>query len=266
MPPELPDLTPAQYWLVYYGLIVTTVTFFSAFVYFVYAQKRVSSTYSIPLFLGAAVVFIAGYHHLTLLQGWEAAFASSGNMFAFQGGDPLNELHRYIHWFLTVPLLVVQLVLVTTSKGQARGRLAAKLGIAAALMIVLGYPGASSDGAGVLGARGFWGLASMVPFLYILYVLYGELSYAIDDQSAAVATAITRARFILVVTWSVYPIMYLFPLLGGESAAVLVMVQVGYALADVLAKAVYGAYVYRIARTKTLEAASTSTKPASATP
>ena len=114
-------------------------------------------------------------------------------------------------------------------------------------MIALGYPGElSTDGL----TRNVFGLLSTVPFLYILYVLFVELTRSLDRQPAAVRTTVSRLRILLVATWGVYPIAYLLPLLGFDGATAWVGKQAGYSVADILAKALYGLLIFKIARLK----------------
>jgi bacteriorhodopsin len=64
---------------------------------------------------------------------------------------------------------------------------------------------------------------------------------------------IKMLRLALVGLWGVYPIAYLFPVLGGDffgGADGFVLRQAGYSIADILAKAAYGLAIYKIARVK----------------
>ncbi len=64
------------------------------------------------------------------------------------------------------------------------------------------------------------------------------------------ATTVSRLRILLFATWGVYPIAYLIPLLGFDSAGAWVGKQAGYSIADILAKALYGLLILKIARLK----------------
>jgi bacteriorhodopsin len=118
---------------------------------------------------------------------------------------------------------------------------------AAAVMIALGYPGEIS---GDDLTRNVFGLLSTVPFLYILYVLFVELTRSLDRQPPAVRATVSRLRILLFATWGVYPIAYLLPLVGLNGADAWVGKQAGYSIADILAKALYGLLIYKIARLK----------------
>ena len=54
----------------------------------------------------------------------------------------------------------------------------------------------------------------------------------------------------LIATWGVYPISYLLPMLGIEGGNAFVGRQVGYTVADILAKCLFGLTIYKIARLK----------------
>ena len=68
---------------------------------------------------------------------------------------------------------------------------------------------------------------------------------------------VSAARYITVVTWLFYPIVYLFPLPGLSGAAANVGDRVGYSIADVLAKAGFGLFIYVIALRKSQDEAKT---------
>ena len=116
-------------------------------------------------------------------------------------------------------------------------------------MIALGYPGEIATDT---GTRLLFGTLSTIPFIYLLYVLFVELSRSLDRQPGEVKHTIKMLRIALVGLWGVYPIAYLFPVFGGFFAGAdgFVLRQVGYSVADILAKAAYGLAIYKIARVK----------------
>lgn len=60
-----------------------------------------------------------------------------------------------------------------------------------------------------------------------------------------------RDQLLLLPPWDVYPIAYLLPAFGIVGAAAAAGVQVGYTIADVLAKPIFGLYIFAIAKAKT---------------
>jgi len=271
---ELPALTPEQYSLVYNMFSFTIATMAAAFVFFVMAQKNLAPKYRISMMVSALVVFIAGYHYWRIFNSWEHAFALNEAAQMYEPtGDLFNDAYRYVDWLLTVPLLVVELVLVMDLPKGESGPLAAKLGFAAALMIILGYPGEASSNAEFFGYRGAWGFASTIPFIYVLYKLFFGLGDVIQRQSGEVATLLGNARLLLFLTWGWYPIVYMIPMAYGgafpsETPGTVVALQVGYTIADIAAKAGYGVLIYNIARQKSIEEGynvDKMTEPATAT-
>ena len=116
-------------------------------------------------------------------------------------------------------------------------------------MIALGYPGeVSSD----TGTRLLWGTLSTIPFLYIIYTLFVELGKSLATQPPRVQLLMGNLRLLLFGSWGFYPIAYLFPLIFGSlSSSGIVALQVGYSLADIIAKAGFGTLIYFIALEKT---------------
>jgi bacteriorhodopsin len=162
-------------------------------------------------------------------------------------GKPFNNAYRYVDWLLTVPLLMVELILVMKLSKAETYKRAWTLGLAAALMIVLGYPGEISADA---GTRWLWWTLSMIPFVYIVGTLFFGLTKSIEDQPAEAKSLVNKARWIVILTWSFYPIVFMFPMLGLTGGTADVAVEVGYSIADILAKAGFGVIIYMIARRK----------------
>ena len=120
-------------------------------------------------------------------------------------------------------------------------------------MIVLGYPGdAKLDLFGL--EPSMWGLLSTIPFLYILYVLFIELGKSLVRQSAEVQKKVRILRLLLIATWGVYPITFILAMSDAPATAdQFVAREVGYTIADILAKCLFGLIIYSIARIKSAE-------------
>merc|ERR1711907_483733 len=206
--------------------------------------------YRNAILISSMVVLIAFYHYLRIFESFERAYdvseiATAG---AIMGGEPFNDAYRYVDWLLTVPLLLMELVMVMDLSSEQTSSLCMSLGGAAALMILFGYPGEISDSNGVRWI--FWG-AAMVPFVYIVYTLFIGLSSAVENQSPQKARElVSMARYVTVISWCTYPIIYLFPMFGLTGAGAQVSLQVGYTVADIIAKPIVGFMVVSIATTK----------------
>jgi bacteriorhodopsin len=194
------------------------------------------------------VTFIAGYHYLRIFDSFKHA-STDGTVLLDQSQNAFNEAYRYVDWLLTVPLLLVEVIAVLALAKEVSRSLIMRLVPASAAMIALGYPGEVSD---VQGTQVLFGVLSTIPFLYILYVLFVELGKSLDRQPEGVAATIGRLRLLLIATWGVYPISYILGMGGDATAEQFVGVQVGYTVADVLAKCVFGLTILKIARMKSM--------------
>ena len=217
-------------------------------VYTLVSQQRVLAKYRNALVMSSMVTFIAGYHYLRIFDSFKHA-TTDGTVLLDGSQNAFNEAYRYVDWLLTVPLLLVEVVAVLALTAAVSKSLIMRLVPASAAMIALGYPGEISD---VQGTQITYGVLSTIPFLYILYVLFVELGKSLDRQPEGVAKSISNLRLLLIATWGVYPIAYMFNIWGSATPESFVAVQVGYTLADVLAKCVFGLTILKIARMKSV--------------
>jgi bacteriorhodopsin len=240
------ELTPDQYSLVYNAFSFTFAAMFASFIFFVLKRQDVAPKYRGALVMSALVVAVAGYHYFRIFESWAGAYVLQDGTYV-ASGEPFNDAYRYVDWLLTVPLLVAELVAVLTLPRAQAAKMTFRLGLAAAAMVILGYPGEIAPDN---GTRALWGFISTLPFLYILYALFSQLGEAIDRQPGEAKVLVRNARLLLFATWGFYPMVYLLPILGVEGATALIAIQVGYCIADVAAKCGYGVLIYSIARAK----------------
>ncbi len=244
------NLSMGEYSLVFNMLSFAVAAMFGSFAFFVMAQNIVGAKYRISMMVSSLVVLIAGYHYFRIMGSWEAAYTLMDGSYQ-PSGKPFNDAYRYVDWLLTVPLLLVELVLVLNLKNGKTGPMLRNLIIAAVLMIGLGYPGEISND---LMTRNIWGVLSTIPFIYILMVLWGQLGQQLEGSSDKIKVLFVNTRYLLIATWGFYPIAYAIGTWGGmDSAGAIVAVQVGYTIADVTAKALYGVMIFVIAYQKSVE-------------
>jgi bacteriorhodopsin len=211
------------------------------------ARERVLPRYRMAVMVSATVTAIAAYHYFRMFDSFVHAFGPDA-----VAGATYNVGYRYVDWFLTVPLLLVETVAVLALARQAQSSLLVRLVPAAALMIALGYPGDSGMTMGL--EPSVWGLLSTIPFLYILYVLFVELGKSLERQSEAVQRKIKELRLLLLATWGVYPIAFIANMNAtGFDETSFVLRETGYTIADILAKCLFGLMIFTIARIKSGE-------------
>jgi len=223
----------------------------SATIFFWLQLPNVTKNYRTALTITGLVTFIATYHYVRIFNSWVEAFLvkadGKGSYSVSVSGTPFNDAYRYVDWLLTVPLLLIELILVMKLSKEETSSKAWSLGLASALMIALGYPGEIQND---LSTRWFWWACAMVPFCYVVVTLVFGLSEATAKQASSVAQLVLNARILTAVSWLTYPFVYLIKNLGLAGPAATVYEQVGYSAADVTAKAIFGLLIWAIAAEK----------------
>ncbi len=250
------------------SLGIASMLFTSIFLWV--ARDRVLPKYRMAVMVSATVTSIAAYHYFRMFDSFShgygineystAAATAGANMLDF-GAANYNVGYRYIDWFLTVPLLLVELVAVLGLAKAVQSSLLKRLVPAAAAMIALGYPGDAKisilgiEGTGFASEAAVWGLLSTIPFLYIMYVLWIEMKKSLESQSAKVRGLFQTLRVLLLATWGVYPITFILAMSssGAPTASEVVAREIGYSVADILAKCLFGLLIFAIARIKSAE-------------
>lgn len=241
-------LSFGQYDLIYNAFSFGIAAMFAATLFFWLGLSQIAPKYKTAVIITGLVTFIAGYHYLRIFDSWESAFTVVGGSVELTG-VAFNQAYRYVDWLLTVPLLLIELILVMSLTKSETVRKSITLGGAAALMILLGYPGEVSGG--IDASRFIWGALSMIPFLYIVYSLFVGLSASINSQPVDVRGLINLARWVVVLSWSFYPVVYFIPfVLPMDGGTATVVIEVGYTIADVVAKAGFGVLIFMIALRK----------------
>lgn len=236
-------ITLFQYSLIYNAFSFTFAAMAATTLFLWLGRSEVSHNYRTAVTVSGLVTFIAAYHYLRIFNSWEAAFDVKNGVVAVTG-YAFNDAYRYVDWLLTVPLLLVELVLVMRLDAAETSRKALTLGSATALMIVLGYPGEiASD----IPTRALWGTLSAIPFVYIVWQLFSGLGASIERQPEAVKGLVKQARLLTFASWGFYPIVYMAPYVHLSGPDATTTIQVGYTLADLVAKAVVGVLIFNIA-------------------
>jgi bacteriorhodopsin len=257
---HMETLSIGQYELIYNAFSFGFATLAAATLFFWLGIGQVKPQYKTALVVTGLVTFIAAYHYFRIGQSWNEAYVLADGAYV-ASEKTFNSAYRYVDWLLTVPLLLVELILVMSLTRSETVSRATKLGVLALIMVALGYPGEVSDSGSV---RWIFGLLSMIPFLWIVYELYVGLGKAIESQPENARGLVRTARNVTVASWCFYPVVYFAGAIGLEGATATVVVEVGYTIADIVAKAGFGVLIFLIAMRKSedSEAKETLTIPA----
>merc|ERR1712157_690880 len=170
-------------------------------------------------------------------------------------GVPFNDAYRYMDWLLTVPLLLIEILLVMKLDDATYSAKSVSLGLSSALMIISGYYGELTV-SGDLTPRWICWFVSMLFFLYIVYELLVGLSGATNSESDPVVKGkIQTAQLMTAISWCTYPVVYLFPMLGINAATSVVSIQIGYCASDIISKCGVGLLIYQITYAKSTKEA-----------
>ena len=245
-------VTSFQYSLVYNAFSFTFATMAAASVFLWLGRSQVSPAYRTALTISGLVTAIAAYHYFRIFESWTAAYTLKDGVVSVTG-YAFNDAYRYVDWLLTVPLLLIELILVMRLSREDTMSKSVRLGSAAALMIVLGYPGEIATD---IPTRALWGTLSAIPFIYIVWELFSGLGASINRQPVEAQELVRKARLLTFASWGFYPIVYMAPYAQISGPQAETIIQLGYTLADLIAKCVVGVLVYNIAvRKSALETA-----------
>lgn len=245
--------TYGQWSAVYNALSFGIAGMGSATIFFWLQLPNVTKNYRTALIITGIVTAIATYHYVRIFNSWVDAFgveAIDGVYVVTNSKAPFNDAYRYVDWLLTVPLLLIELILVMKLDAAQTKSMSIQLGVASAIMVALGYPGEIQDS---LGQRWLWWALAMVPFCYVVFSLLVGLGEATDKQPESVKGLVVSARYLTAVSWLTYPFVYIIKNFGLKGTDATTYEQIGYSIADVIAKAVFGVLIWSIAAGKSAE-------------
>jgi hypothetical protein len=252
------SMTDLQYQAVYNVLSFSLASMSATTMYLWFRASAVHDKYKSAVYISGLVTFIAAYHYIRIFNSWVDAYSYEG---VPQGegpkltGVPFNDAYRYMDWLLTVPLLLIEILLVMELDEKTFSCKAWALGLGSALMIVSGYYGELVVTGDLKPRWTCWGI-SMLFFLYIVYELLVGLSEATNKpENANAKDQIKMAQVATVISWCTYPVVYLFPMFGITAATAVVGIQIGYCVSDIISKCGVGLLIYRISYAKSGEKA-----------
>merc|ERR1712176_1148936 len=144
MAPLPEGFTYGQWNMVYNALSFGIAGMGSATIFFWLQLPNVRKNYRTALTITGLVTFIATYHYIRIFNSWVDAFSVSnseggGDYKVALSGTAFNDAYRYVDWLLTVPLLLIELILVMKLPVDQTVSMSRSLGLASAAMVDLGY-------------------------------------------------------------------------------------------------------------------------------
>ena len=255
--PPVPELQPMPlglYDVVQYAILGAGFALFAYFLYALTSRDEVSARYRPSSHAALCLAAVATVAYLLLYLDWDGGFRLEDGVYVPNEEARTTESTRYIDWSVTVPLLTVELLAVCSVAGKAARRLRSSTMAAAFLMIATGYLGAQVlDQGRDRTALVVWGLISTAFFVYLYVALIGAVRRSMPTMGPEAATSLRNATIVLLSSFGVYPLVYAIPVFVDVTAAWFTAMQVGYSVADVVAKVGFGVLTHKVAKLRTAE-------------
>merc|ERR1712187_858189 len=102
-----------QYQAVYNTLSFSLASMMATTMFLWFRSFAVKAQYQSAVLISGLVTFIAAYHYIRIFNSWVDAYAyARGSDAPTLTGVPFNDAYRYMDWLLTVPLLLIEILLV----------------------------------------------------------------------------------------------------------------------------------------------------------
>jgi len=191
MKSEIINLDPNDYVGISFWIISIALAASSAF--FALERLNIKEKWKTSLSISSLVTGIAASHYFYMRTIWVK-----------QGKNPIT--YRYIDWFLTVPLQIIEFYLILSVSNKIPANIFYKLLSSSILMILFGFLGET----GIINRLLGFGLGTAC-WLYIINELFrGEISKIRDiTKDEGVKYAFDALKWIILIGWSIYPIGYL---------------------------------------------------------
>lgn len=245
------EMTDVQFQTVYNTLSFSLASMMATTMFLWFRSFAVHDKFKSAVLISGLVTFIAAYHYFRIFNSWVEAYKySTEHADPVLTGVPFNDAYRYMDWLLTVPMLLIEILLVMKLDANEFAAKSKSLGVGSALMIISGYYGELTV-TGNLTPRWICWFVSMLFFLFIVYELLSGLSNATNSESdPEIREKIKLAQVMTVISWCTYPVVYLFPMLGIGASTAVVAIQVGYCVSDIISKCGVGLVIYQITYAK----------------
>jgi bacteriorhodopsin len=138
-------LTPTQHAVVGHAFAVALGAHLVGFLYFLSRQGQVAPRFRTATWLSMAVMAASGYQFLRLGSSWDTAFVQDGSRMV-PTGNRVDGALRDANWFVTVPVLLVQVLYALDLTRPVVQRLRVVLVTSGVLMVLCGCVGQFCSG------------------------------------------------------------------------------------------------------------------------
>jgi len=228
------DLVGITFW-------IATAAMLASSIFFLIERANVAPQWKTSMTIACLITGIAFWHYMYMREHW-----------ILTGESPV--VYRYVDWFLTVPLQIVEFYFILAAVTTVTVMLFWRLLISSTLMLVFGFFGETQM---IGGSSIFWWILGMICWIYIIYEIFRGEAAMINKKSGNEAGqfAFQTLKWIVTIGWAIYPIGYLYGLdetiiFGfkiNNTAFSVELINIIYNLADLVNKMAFGIAIWMAA-------------------
>lgn len=202
----------------YFFLVVAIFAFVSNFIFALATQSSVQPEYRITHALTAMIAFVASlsyyliqfHYHNTLAELVSVTDANDRQTLLRESYNAIGQ-YRYMDWFITAPLLLIQLVSTLNLRLSDNRRILTGLLLAASLLFFVSYIGhqqLSFDNEILVGRKVIWGLPATLAYGFILFMLYRLRIHFSEHTEPDRQRAYRLMSLAIAMGWGIYLVGY----------------------------------------------------------
>jgi len=201
-------------------------------VFFFLERFDVGEKWKTSVTVAGLVTGIAFWHYLYMRGLW------------IDTGTSPTDL-RYIDWFITVPLQIVEFYLILSAVTKVKANLFWQLLGGSLVMLIGGYLGETGNLDKYVG----FGIG-MIGWLYVIYLIFfGDAKKAnAESGNQSSQFAFQTIRLIVLIGWAIYPIGYILGNFGNLGVEGMEAMNAIYNLADLVNKTAFGLVIWYAAK------------------
>ena len=228
------DLVGITFW-------IATAAMLASSIFFLIERANVAPQWKTSMTIACLITGIAFWHYMYMREHW-----------ILTGESPV--VYRYVDWFLTVPLQIVEFYFILAAVTTVTAMLFWRLLISSTLMLVFGFLGETQM---IGGSSIIWWILGMICWIYIIYEIFRGEAAMINKKSGNEAGqfAFQTLKWFVTIGWAIYPIGYLYGLdetviFGikiNNTAFSVELINIIYNLADLVNKMAFGIAIWMAA-------------------
>ena len=220
------DFVGITFWVISMGMLAATAFFF-------FERSSVAVAWRTPVSVAGLITGIAFINYMFMRGAW------------VQTADSPT-VYRYIDWFITMPLQMVEFYLILAIVRKISNRIFWRLLIGSLVMVGGAYAGETGYVKPIFGL-----VVSIGGWVFVLYEIFsGEAGKAAAKSGNKIfVTAFGILRMIVTVGWCIYPLGYVFGYLIGSVDDN--SLNIIYNLADFVNKIAFGLVIWGAATQST---------------